>query len=339
MGVRVSIVGATGYSGGELAAILHRHPRVEITGVFSGRSGKSAPFAALHPLLRGSNGPDLTPFSTEGVLAAGTEIAFLATPPEFSVEAAPRLLDAGVRVVDISGAFRLCDAAEFEKWYGFSHSSPILLSEAVYGMTELCGPELASARLVANPGCYPTSIIMALKPVMRLIDAGAGIVCDSASGVSGAGRQSAEAYSFCEVAGGFKAYNVGKHKHEPEMRQALGLDGAADFVFAAHLLPVVRGILSTIHVRLRGGAGAPELSEAYGRAYSGKPLVGILPPGSLPELKNVACTPRIEIGFSVIRPGRAVIVSAIDNLLKGAASQAIQNMNAMLGFGGTEGLL
>ena len=337
--VRAIVAGATGYSGGELCAILARHPGVSLTGVYSGERGRSAPFTTLHPSLFGAAGPDLEPFSLEKALGARPDVALLATPPESSAATAPALLAAGVKVIDLSGAFRLRAADAYPRWYGFAHPSPALLSEAVYGLTEWCGDGLAAARLVANPGCYATSVLLALKPLAGMLDARSAVVCDAAGGVSGAGRQAQEAYSFCELAGNFKAYGVGGHKHEPEMRLELGLDADAPFVFVAHLLPAVRGILSTIHVALEPGAGAEAIAAAYDRAYAGRPFVRALPEGSLPELKDVAGTPRALIGFKVVDGGRrAVIVSAIDNLLKGAASQAVQNLNALCGFREGEGL-
>ena len=338
MKVRVSIVGATGYSGGEIISLLARHSGVEFSGVFSGKSGKTVPFNTLHPSLRGRSGPTTEPYTPEKVIKGKPDCVFTATPAEFSAEAAPALLKAGIRVIDISGAFRIPDIAVFEKWYGFKHPCPELAREAVFGITELCGPELKKAKLVANPGCYPTSVILALKPIMGLIDLDRGIICDSASGVSGAGRQSSEAYSFCELDGNFKAYNIGKHKHEPEMRHALGISAADRFVFVAHLLPVSRGILSTMHAVLKKGVTALEVSEAYNKALGGKRMVVLHGEGKPPELKDVVHTPLTAIGFSMLPGEGIVVVSAIDNLLKGAASQAVQNFNVMFGFDGAEGL-
>ena len=206
-------------------------------------------------------------------------------------------------------------------------------------MTEWCDGELSGARLVANPGCYPTSVLLALKPLLPLLAPGQAVVCDSKSGVSGAGKKSEVAYSFSELDGNFKAYGVGVHRHEPEMRQGLGLAEDAPFVFVPHLLPTVRGILSTIHVSFDQPVAPETLGRAYAAAYSATPFVSVRPAGELPELKDVVGTPRAEIGFSVLPGGRqAVLVSVIDNLLKGAASQALQNMNRVFGFPETEGL-
>ncbi len=333
-------MGATGYSGAELCALAARHPRLKIAAVFSsGRKDGALPFEKLHPSLGGRKGPDLAPFSVPRLVESGAELAFLATPNETSAEIAPELVSLGIRVIDIAGAFRLRDAEAYPRWYGFAHPSPELLGEAVYGLTEWCGAELGSARLVANPGCYPTSVLLALKPIAGRLAPGQPVICDSKSGVSGAGKRSEVAWSFAELAGNFKAYGVGVHRHEPEMRQGLGLSAEDPFVFVPHLLPAVRGILSTIHVTM----AEPETPESFAAAYDGyaeTPFVSVRPAGDLPELRDVVGTPRCEIGF-VLLPGsrRAVVVSVIDNLLKGAASQAIQNMNRMFGFAETEGLL
>jgi len=336
---RVAVVGATGYSGGELCALLARHPGVSVAAVFSsGKKDGVVPFARLHPSLGRTAGPDAVPFSLDVLAASGAELAFLATPNETSAELAAPLLSRGVRVVDIAGAFRLRDAAAYPTWYGFDHPAPHLLTEAVYGLTEWAGEALVSARLVANPGCYPTSVLLPLLPVAPLLDPSQAIICDSKSGVSGAGKKSDVAYSFAELSGNFRAYGVGVHRHEPEMRQQLGLDGAAPFVFVPHLLPAVRGILSTIHVAFPAPVSPERLASAYA-VYAETPFVNVRPAGELPELKDVVGTPRNEIGFAVLPGGRrAVIVSVLDNLLKGAASQAVQNMNRMLGLPETEGL-
>ena len=337
---KVAVVGATGYSGGELALLLSRHPRVELAAVFSsGKKDGAVPFGRLHPALRGRSGPDARPFSIEAVVRSGAEMAFLATPNETSAEAGPELLARGLRVIDLAGAFRLRDAAAYPAWYGFVHPAPALLAEAVYGLTEWCGEELAGARLVANPGCYPTSVLLALRPVVGLLDPAQPVICDSTSGVSGAGKKSDLAYSFAELSGNFKAYGVGTHRHEPEMRQGLGISADAPFVFVPHLLPVARGILSTIHVSFPSPV-SPEALEAAYEVYAGAPFVRVRPAGELPELSDVVGTPRADIGFTILRGGRRVVlVSVIDNLLKGAASQAVQNMNRVFGFAETEGLL
>ncbi|MDP9191238.1 MAG: N-acetyl-gamma-glutamyl-phosphate reductase [Acidobacteriota bacterium] len=314
---RVAIAGATGYAGAELEKILTRHPHAEIVAAFSSGS-----------------------FSLDALFDARPEIVFLATPNEFSAEVVPTILDAGMKVIDLSGAFRLGEPSLYPSWYGFAHARPELLGEAVYGLSEWCNGELKTARLVANPGCYPTSILLALRPLTYLLDRTQPVICDSKSGVSGAGKKADVAYSFSELFGNFKAYGIGQHRHEPEIRQGLHLGERASLVFVPHLLPIVRGIFSTMHVAFTSAVTAEELTELYAESYANAPFVRILPAGQIPELKSVVNTPYAEIGFQLLQGGRrAVVVSVIDNLLKGAASQAVQNFNRMCGYAEVEGLL
>jgi N-acetyl-gamma-glutamyl-phosphate reductase len=316
MKIQTAVIGATGYAGEELTAILERHPHATIAGSYSSSD-----------------------FSVEAVKASGATVAFLATPNEVSAHVAPQLLELGLRVIDLSGAFRLAQPQLYPTWYGFAHENPQLLGEAVYGLTEWCNGELKNARLVANPGCYPTSILLALRPLTFILDRDQPVICDAKSGVSGAGKKSDVAWSFAEVHGNFKAYSVGHHRHEPEIRQGLRLGDRATLIFVPHLLPTVRGILSTMHVAFTHIVTEEEIAQTYAEAYENAPFVRVLPAGRLPELKNVVNTPRCEIGFQLLQGGkRAVIVSVIDNLLKGAASQAVQNFNRMFGFEETEGL-
>ncbi len=331
---RVAIVGATGYSGAELTAILARHAEVELVALFSSSSTARGPVTPTLPQFIAE------PFSMDALIAAQPEIVFLATPNEVSAGLAPQLLDLGMRVIDLSGAFRLEEPSMYPTWYGFDHERPNLLGEAVYGLTEYCNGELKNARLVANPGCYPTSILLALRPLTFAIDREQPVICDSKSGVSGAGKKADVNFSFAELFGNFKAYGVGQHRHEPEIRQQLHLGDRAPVVFVAHLLPVHRGILSTMHIGFTHPMSEQQITDAYTRAYEHAPFVRVLPAGQLPELKNVVGTPRAEIGFQLLHGGRrAVIVSVIDNLLKGAASQAVQNFNRMCGFPETEALV
>ena len=340
-GPTVSVVGATGYAGAELVALLARHPRAVIGNLFSSAGGSSAPFASLHRSLVGRDGPAARPLDVDALLEGDPDAVFLATPNETSAELVPLLLDwdPDLRIVDLSGAFRLASADDYPVWYGFPHPRPALLREAVYGLTEWNAAALPGARLVANPGCYPTSVLLGLKPILPLLDPDEPVVCDCKSGVSGAGKKTELAYSFAELAGNLKAYGAGTHRHEPEMRQQLRLPDDAPFVFVPHLLPAVRGILSTIHVGFARSVTEAELASAYAEAYAPQAFVHLLPSGSLPDLNVVVGTPRAAIGFCLL-PGarRAVVVSVLDNLLKGAASQAIQNYNAMYGFAETAGL-
>jgi len=316
MNIETAVIGATGYAGEELAGLLAKHPHANVAALFSSKD-----------------------FSIDALTNSGATVAFLATPNEVSAHLAPQLLDLGLRVIDLSGAFRLTQPSLYPTWYGFAHQNPQLLGEAVYGLTEWCNGELKNARLVANPGCYPTSILLALRPLTFILDRDQPVICDAKSGVSGAGKKSDVAWSFAELYGNFKAYGVGHHRHEPEIRQGLRLGDRATLVFVPHLLPTVRGILSTMHVAFTHPVTDEEIANTYNESYANAPFVKVLPAGKLPELKNVVNTPRCEIGFQLLQGGkRAVVVSVIDNLLKGAASQAVQNFNRMFGFAETEGL-
>ena len=314
---KVAIAGATGYAGMELVRILERHPHAEIVAAFSSES-----------------------FSLEKLFAASPDLVFLATPNEVSAEVTPHILDKGIKVIDLSGAFRLDEPSQYPSWYGFAHERPELLGEAVYGLPEWCNGELKKARLVANPGCYPTSVLLALRPLTYLIDRTQPVIVDSKSGVSGAGKKADVAYSFTELFGNFKAYGVGHHRHEPEIRQELHLGERTTLVFVPHLLPTPRGIYSTMHVGFTNPVTADELSRIYEEAYGKQPFVKVLAAGKVPELRDVVNTPNAEIGFTLLQGGRrAVIVSVIDNLLKGASSQAVQNFNRMQGYDETCGLV
>ncbi|MBV8517168.1 MAG: N-acetyl-gamma-glutamyl-phosphate reductase [Acidobacteria bacterium] len=311
----VAIAGATGYAGAELVRLLARHPHAHVAAALSSET-----------------------FSLDALLASEADVVFLATPNEVSADVAPELVARGKRVIDLSGAFRLGEPALYPSWYGFAHPHPELLADAVYGLTEWCNGELTRARLVANPGCYPTSVLLALRPITYLIDRAQPVIIDAKSGVTGAGKKSDLAYSFSELFGNFKAYGVGHHKHEPEIRQGLHLGDKTTLVFVPQLLPIARGIFTTMHVGFTNPVSADELRAAYAAAYAHAPLVRVKP--QLPELKDVVNTPYADLGFTLLQGGRrAVIVAAIDNLLKGAASQAVQNFNRMCGFAETEGLL
>ena len=257
------------------------------------------------------------------------------------MDLAPRLLDAGARVVDLSGAFRLADESTYQRWYKEEHTAPDLLKEAVYGLPEVCRRQIAGARLVANPGCYPTAANLAIHPLIAagVIDRKAGIVCDAKSGVSGAGRKPSLKTSFCEVTENFSAYSVLDHRHVPEILMVSEIE-EAELSFTAQLLPIHRGILETIYFRARQIANAGQLLEIYQRRYGSEQFVRLYELGVFPDLRGVERTNFCDIGLKFDpATGRAVVVSAIDNLVKGAAGQAIQNMNLMLGFEEAEGLL
>ena len=333
--IRAGIVGFRGYSGLELQRILGSHPLVE-PWLLEHRQD-AAP--EVHPV--GRPGPPRIPATAEAASTAGIAVVFLATPPEVSLELVPALLARGIRVVDLSGAFRLRTVENYTAWYKEKHTEPALLAEAVYGLPEFYRDRVAGARLLSNPGCYPTAANLALRPLVKagVIDLDRGVVCDAKSGVSGAGRKPSLKTSFCEVTGNFSAYSVLNHRHVPEVLMHSSLNEAA-FSFTAHLLPVERGILETIYFRAKGIASVEELAAVYHEAYAREPFVRLYAPGILPDLLGVSRTNYCDIGVAFdAKAGRAVVVSAIDNLGKGAAGQAVQNMNLMLGFPETEGLL
>jgi len=332
---RVGIVGFRGYSGAELVAILRKHRHVEPL-LMEHRSDVAHHGGPLH-----SNGPRQIPATADAVRAEKIEIVFLATPAEVSMELAPAMLDAGARVVDLSGAFRLRTAENYARWYREAHTQPALLAEAVYGLPEFCRERIPQARLVANPGCYPTAANLAIRPLVDAgaIDRGLGIVCDAKSGVSGAGRKPSLKTSFSEVIENFSVYSILNHRHVPEVLMVSGLD-ESELSFTAQLLPVHRGILETIYFRAANGASAEELLAIYARRYKSEPFIRLYEAGRAPDLRAVERTNFCDIGVTVDgATGRAVVISAIDNLTKGAAGQAVQNMNLMLSLTETEGLL
>lgn len=345
--VRAVVAGATGYSGVELIRMLLRHPHVELAGAFASRAGEPTPLAAIHPQLTGQTPLLCQPFDESALAALRPDLIFLATPNEFSNEVVPELLETGATVVDLGGSFRLKDAALYPQFYGFEHRKPALLEQAVYGLTEFAREELRGAKLIANPGCYPTSILIPLTPLTRagLIDESQTIICDSKSGVTGAGKSPTAATHFVEVSESFKTYNVFRHRHTPEIAQGLGVELSAQrLIFTPHLLPINRGILSTIYVRLKPGLKRVDIIDSWRQTFEAAPFVRVFAAAQLPEIKFVAHTPYCDIGCAVSeghadgQGAQAIIVSAIDNLLKGAASQALQNANVALGFNETDGM-
>src|SRR5207237_2866338 len=328
---QIAVVGVAGYSGLELARILLRHPALQ-TPVFYVRDANGTKcLSERFPQFRGWGEAPLRLLSVEAITSSGAGIAFLATPHEASAELAPPLLQAGLRVVDLSGAFRFRGAETFTSWYKLPAPHAEWLSEAAYGIPELYCEEIAAARLVANPGCYATSVILALRP---LTDAGwiapnTSVVCDCKSGASGDGKDPRRDLHFVEVDQNFKAYGVFTHRHTPEILEHTGLS-ESQVVFSTHLLPLARGILSTIYVTLKQPRTVAEVEELFRRFYAGRPMVRIWPAGTLPELQHVAHTNFCDIGFALDSSGRRlVLVSCLDNLGKGAAGQAVQNLNHM----------
>jgi N-acetyl-gamma-glutamyl-phosphate reductase len=337
--LKAAIFGASGYTGQELIRILSGHQDVELTAVTSRRFAGQL-VTEVFPSLGGLT--SLKYQNTAGSdIAEICDIVFLALPHGVSMEIAPVFLKAGKRVIDLSADYRLRDAGTYEKWYA-PHSSAGFLKDAVYGIPELYRREIRETSLVANPGCYPTSVILGLAPALknRLIDVNT-IIADSASGVSGAGREPQIGSLFCEVDGGFKAYKVGKHRHTPEIEQELNSLAGEKFAisFTPHLLPVKRGILSTIYANLKKDVALPELHSLYSSFYAGEKFVRICPAGSFPNISSVCGSNFCDIGLAVdLRTKRAIIISAIDNLIKGAAGQAVQNMNILCNWKEDTGL-
>ena len=331
----VGIAGFRGYSGSELIRILRRHPSVELVLL----EHRSDPEPRTGPL--GQTPAKTIPATAEAVREEGLDLVFLATPASVSIELAPALLETGAKIVDLSGAFRLRDAETYSRWYKERHTAPELLSEAVYGLPEFYRDQIRGARLVANPGCYPTAANLAIRPLIdaQVADRSRGIICDAKSGVSGAGRKASLKTSFCEVTENFSAYEFTEHRHVPEVLQNSAL-GEREFTFTAHLLPLDRGILETIYVRTQRVEKAVDLLSIYEECYANEPFVRLYAPGKVPDLRAVEYTNFCDIGF-VFDPEtqRATIIAAEDNLVKGAAGQAVQNMNLMLGFPETEALL
>jgi len=317
----VAIVGVTGYSGREADRILADHPQAKVTGRFASKS----------------DGFGIEAYSLDAVKRAKPDVVITATEHDISMKMAPELLDAGFRVIDMSGAFRMKDPDLYPKWYGFEHSAPALLERAVYGMTDLYPDKIRGAQFVANPGCYATSVIVPMAPLYAAgtVAKGSLVVADGKSGVSGAGRHPKQETHFCEVNENLKAYGVLKHRHTPEMLAYMPGAESANFVFTPHLIPITRGILTTLVFQHTPGHS---VRAVLADRYANSKFVKLLPEGSLPDIQGVVNTNGCHIGVAT-SGANTVVVSAIDNLVKGAAGQAIENLNLMLGLPVEAGLL
>ncbi len=335
MGVRVGIVGFRGYSGAESVRLLAAHPECEpVLLEHRADAGDDAKLLRKSTIRR-------APAAHESVASEGLKAVLLATPPDVSMDLTPKFLDAGAVVIDLSGAFRLRTAERYKQWYKEEHTAPALLADAAYGLPEFNRECVRSARLVSNPGCYPTAANLAIRPLLEagVVDRSAGVVCDAKSGVSGAGRKATLTTSFCEVTENFSAYSILKHRHVPEVLLTSELE-EREFSFTAQLLPIDRGILEAIYFRLAQPLSGAEIIAIYEKQYANEPFIRLYEPGSVPDLRGVARTNFCDIGvISDPASGRCVVISAIDNLVKGAAGQAIQNLNLVLGFEETTGLL
>ena len=331
---KIGIVGATGYTGVELLRILATHPEVEISYVTS-RSNTGSRVDAMFPNLRGFIDLEFSDPTTDAL--AQCDLVFFATPNGVAMNHVPALLKAGTKVIDLAADFRIKDLDLWGQWYGMKHACPEVVAEAVYGMPELNREQIKSAKVVANPGCYPTSVILGLKPLIdaSLIDL-KSIIADTKSGVSGAGKGANVATLFSEMGESFKAYNVGGHRHQPEIAQAFSLlaDKKVDFTFVPHLLPIIRGIHATLYARCHDDLDKSiDLQDLFEKHYQDEPFVDVLPAGSHPETRSVKTSNMCQIAVHKKTDSKQLVVlSVIDNLVKGAAGQAVQNMNLMLGL-------
>lgn len=337
--LRTVIVGAAGYTGAELASLLAAHPACEIVGVFGSEKRAAEgeqPLSRLFPRLRGVVDLPLRVVSVQAIVDLKPNVVFLCTPHEVSAAMSEALLASELVVIDLSAAFRLHNAADYPTHYGFEHPAAHLLQRAVYGLPEFNRARIAESDLIACPGCYPTSVALALKPLAaaNLIRTDRPVIVDSASGVSGAGRSPAVKSLFCEV--NFQPYNALKHRHQPEMRQETG----CTVLFTPHLLPLDRGIVSTIHAELADGVTEAQVRAWLQRIYEGESFVRLLPAGEWPSVAGVERTNFCDIGLAVDEATRhLLLVSSIDNLVKGASGQAVQCMNVRFGLPETMGLL
>ncbi|MDD3087672.1 MAG: N-acetyl-gamma-glutamyl-phosphate reductase [Candidatus Omnitrophica bacterium] len=337
--IRVGIVGVTGYTGGELIRILIKHPKVKITGLFS-RSAYNKPFGEVFPQFASKlnlicDKPDVD------IISDKCDLVFLALPHTASMDIAAGLIKVGVRVIDLSADYRIKDLKVYSKFYAVMHKDCGGVKKSVYGLTELFPKEIKKAQLVANPGCYPTAAILSLAPLVSLGIADLSmIVIDAKSGVSGAGKKKAQEFLLSDAKDDFKAYKVGVHQHMPEINQELSrLAGKkVNVTFVPHLLPVYRGILETIYLKKRKKYQGKDIIGIYKKFYRGKPFVRIKNKGEFPSIKDVVNTNFCDIGIKD-SGGSIIIVSAIDNLIKGASGQAVENMNIMCGFPETSGLI
>lgn len=335
--IKAGIIGGTGYTGVELLRLLVAHPEVELNAI-SSRSEKGKPVSDIFPSLRGRI--DLDFCDPDEAALERCDVVFAATPNGVAMTHARDLMTAGVRLIDLSADFRLKDPEEWSRWYGMPHACPELLEQSVYGLPELNRKHIVDARLIANPGCYPTSVILGFAPLLEagLVHTGT-LIADSKSGVSGAGRGAAVGTLMAEVSDSFKPYAVAGHRHLPEIRQTLsGLSGSeVGLTFVPHLVPMIRGIESTLYAQLKDTS--IDLTALYRERFAGEPFIDVMPDGSLPETRSVRGSNEVRIACYRPQDGNtAVILVVEDNLVKGAAGQAVQNMNLMFGLSETLGL-
>ncbi|NNL41279.1 MAG: N-acetyl-gamma-glutamyl-phosphate reductase [Desulfobacterales bacterium] len=338
--IRVGIVGATGYAGAELVRILSGHPGVKIT-VLTSRKYKGERFDGIYPSMTGSVDLTCEKFDADHICDRA-DLIYTALPHKLPMELIPELIRRGKKVIDLSADFRFGDAKQYEKHYQ-RHTAKNLLEIAVYGLSEIYHEKIKESDLIGNPGCYPTSVLLPLIPIVKsnLINFNT-IIVDSKSGVSGAGRSPSLITHFCETNESFKAYKVATHRHNPEMEEILSFESEQDvrITFVPHLVPMTRGMLTTIYADLLKGIGYEDIKNCLNSFYTDKPFIRICPKGKFPDTLHVRGTNYCDIGFTLDLPNqRLILVSAIDNLVKGAAGQAVQNMNIMFGLDETKGLM
>lgn len=338
--IKVGIVGGTGYTGVELLRLLAQHPQVELTAITS-RKEDGMPVAQMFPNLRGK--VDLAFSTPEKAPLSQCDVVFFATPHGVAMSQTPGLLAEGVKVIDLAADFRLQDLVAFEKWYGMEHSCPEVLQESVYGLAEVNRDRIATARVIGNPGCYPTTVLLGLAPLLSgkpLIDV-ADIIADAKSGVSGAGRKAEVATLFSEASDNFKAYGLSGHRHHPEIvAQLTELAGQpVGLTFVPHLVPMIRGMFTTLYVHVLPQARQTDFQGLFEAHYQNDAFVDVMPPGSQPETRSVRASNMLRIALHKAAEGQRLIITVVqDNLVKGASGQAIQNMNIMFGLPETTGL-
>ena len=335
--IKAGVIGASGYTGAELLRLLAGHPQVQLD-VVTSAAEQGKPVSDLFPGLRGVIDISFSARETQSIYSC--DVVFFATPNATAMHSAPAFLDAGIRVIDLSADFRLRDPRVWAEWYGQDHACPEFLSEAVYGLPEVNREAIAGARLIANPGCYPTAVQLGFIPLLenKLIDP-SFLIADAKSGVSGAGRKQTMSTQYCEASDSLKAYNVNGHRHLPEILQGLTRVSESEpkLVFVPHLTPMIRGIHATLYARLK--TINVDLQEVFEARYAGEPFVDVMPAGSCPDTRSVRGGNICRIACARPQNGDTVVILAVeDNLVKGGAGQAVQNMNIMFGFDETEGI-
>lgn len=341
--ISVGIVGGTGYTGVELLRILLRHPKAQVR-VLTSRTEAGKPVADMFPNLRGHTDLQFSDLNIDALKEC--DVVFFATPHGVAMQHAKDLIEAGTKVIDLAADFRLQNLEQFEKWYGMEHACPDVLKDSVYGLTELNREKIKQAQVIGNPGCYPTTVQLGLAPLLKSAQAlieTKNIIIDAKSGVSGAGRKASLGMIYSENADNFKAYGVAGHRHHPEIVEALenisGQKGGFEgLLFVPHLVPMIRGMLSTIYVDLTETGKQADLQALYENFYANEKFVDVMPANSSPETRSVRGANELRIALYKPQPNKLIILAAQDNLVKGASGQAVQNMNLMFGFNEDEGL-